>query len=364
MSTFLFTAVNRDGKSVTERVEAENLSQARYKLEMRSYSEIAFYESELSHETEKLFDEKHLKGKNKQLQNQVDFQYDTTLGRYFLNVFKSMWIFGLIILGAFLYTQNTVILLLLISIIFLLGYLSVPRIIINYLHQAHCWDKNKQVRFWSYLGKIFNPISYVKIPDFEIDGYISCVDAREGKIEAALERLMKYQNDPKISKRMFDLKLVRIYGNARDFDKVRSLFENFLTEGNIYTEELVDYAICLARRHKQTSQAREALERVFECEFTVLGNLFIPYCQGIIEVEDGNFSQAEFYLKRASKELEPFKKNTYLVGLKYEVKAFLAMALGKCGEKVEAERLFREAKPYLVAVKENELIRRCEEALN
>ena len=364
MKTFLFTAQNRDEKYVTERVEAENLSQARYKLELHGYSEIMFYESELSGESDGLFDEKQIEARKKFLENQVSFQYDTSITRYFINLFKDAWIFWLLIIGSFLFVQNTFTFLCLGFVVLLSAYLSVPVIIFNRLHEANCWDKNGQVRFWSAVARFFNPVSYVKIPPFEIDGYLACVDAREGKLEAALQRMMKYQNDPQITKRMFYIKLVRVYGNARNFDEVLKLLENSLHEGNVYTEELIDYAVCLARRHKQTARAKGVLEKVFESELTVLSNLFVPYCQGVIEVEDGNYSQAEFYLKQASKQLEPFKKNSYLVGLRSEVKAFLALALGSRGERDEAERLFEEAKPYLIAVREDELLERCEKALN
>lgn len=365
MSTFLFTAVNRDGKSVTERVEAENLSQARYILEIRGYSEILFYESELSKETDRLFDEKKLKDAQKQyLENQVSVQYDTSITRHFLNLLKVTWVFWALIIGAFLFVQNTTTFLLLTASVVLTVYISLPVIIFNRLFEAHGWDRNRQVRLLANIAKWFNYISYGKIPLSEIDTYLSCADAREGKIDQALRRMTKYQNDSKVSKRLYNSSLIRIYGNARDFDKVLELLEDSLNEGNNYNEKLLDYAICLARRYKQTTRARSVLERLFEAELSAMGNLFIPYCQGVIEVEDGNYSQAEFYLRQASKQLEPFRKNTYLIGLKSEVKAFLAMTLGRQGEKDEAERLLEEAKPYLAAVNERELLQRCEDAVS
>src|SRR5215204_1237611 len=363
MNTFLFTGVNRDGKSVTERVEAENLSQARYKLEIHGYSEITFYESELSSDVTNLFDEKQAKNKAKLLKQQVGGQYDTTLRRHFINVVKYTWFWWLILLYLMYKNQDLSTVLWFGGTVLVIGYLTFPSVIFNRLYEAHCWSKNGAVRFWGNLAKFYNRIAFVKIPVFEIDIHLACTDAREGNLAGALRRIAKYQNDPKVSERLYKLALIRIYGNARDFDKVLNLLESSLQEGHIYTEELLDYAICLARRHKQTARAKGVLERVFDTELTAMANLFIPYCQGVIEVEDGNYSQAEFYLKRASKELEPFQKNTFLIGLKSEVKVFLSMALGSRGEKDEAAKLFAEAKPYLVAVKDNELLRRGEDAL-
>jgi hypothetical protein len=363
MNTFLFTAVNRDGKAVTERVEAENLAQARYKLEIRGYSEITFFESELSGDITNLFDEKQVKNQAKFLKQQVGAHYDTTLRRHFINVLKYTWFWWLMLLYLVYANQDLSTVLWFGGSVLVVGYLTFPSVIFNRLHEAHCWDKNGEVRFWGHLAKFYNRITFVKIPALEIDIHLACADAREGDLTGALRRIAKYQNDPKVSERLYKLALIRLYGNAREFDKVLNLLENSLDEGHTHTEELLDYAICLARRHKQTARAKGVLEKVFDTELTAMANLFIPYCQGVIEVEDGNYSQAEFYLKRAAKQLEPFKRNTFAIGLKSEVNAFLAMALGNQGEKDEAAKLYEEAKPYLLAVRENELLERCESVL-
>jgi len=362
MSTFLFTA-DRDGKSVTERVEAENLSQARYKLEIHGYTEITFYESELSSEVSNLFEEKHAKNADKYPKQQLSTHYDTRLRHYFLKVLKYTSFWWLILFYLIYVNQDLSTLFLFGGSVLIVTYFGVPSVIFNRLHEAHCWDRNQEVRFWGRIAKWFNAVAHVKIPVLEIDTHLACADAREGNVESALRRIADYQDHPKVTARLYKLCLVRIYGNAREFDKVQKLYEQSFHEGNIYSEELLDYAICLARRSKQPSQARGVLEKVFETELTMLANLFIPYCQGVVEVEEGNYSHAEFYLRQASRQLEPFQNNTFMVGLKSEVKAFLALALGGRGEKDEAERLFEEAKPYLVAVKENELLQRCENAL-
>lgn len=363
MSTFLFTAVDRDGKSVTQRIEAENLKQARYKLDIRGYSEISFYESELSSEVSNLFGKEYSEAKNKNLQNQVSFQFDNSLTHQLISLFKMTWLFWSIAVGCLLYAPNAITWMIVGFCVFTTAYLMLPVIISTRLHEAHCWHKNALVRFWGSAAKLLNPVSITKIPDFEIDSYLANADARDGNLKAALQRMAKYENDSTISRRLLYIKTVRIYANARDYEKAQALLEKSLNEGNVYEEELIDYAIGLARYLRQPARAKDVLQKVFESELTVAANLFLPYCQGVIEFEDGNYSQAEFYLKQACRRLEPFRKNSFLIGLKSEVKAFLALALGRQGETDEAQRLFEEAKPYLISVRENELLQRCEEAL-
>lgn len=364
MKSFLFTAVNRDGKSVTERVEAENLAQARYKLEIRGFSEITFYESELSNEVDNLFDEKHAKNRDKLLKHQVGLQYDTRLRRYFFNVLKVTFFIWIILLYRVYTDHNLNSFLWLGGAVSVILYFSLPTIIFNRLHEAHCWAENGKVRFWANAAKYFNVVAFVKIPVSRIDYYFACADAREGNLNAALAKIAKYETDAKVSKRIFYSYLNGVYASAKNFDKILQIQEKSLREGNVFTEEMLDYATVLTRRHRKTTQAREVLERVLDTELTAMARLFVPFCQGIIEVEDGNFLQAEFYLEQARKQIEPFRKNSYLVGLRSEVKAFLAITLGMRGEKEEAAKLFQEAKPYLQANKETELLRRCEEAVS
>ena len=363
MPKFLFTAVDRNGKSITERVEAGNLSQARYKLELNNYSEIAFYESELAHDVNNLFEKKQIENQHKFPKQQVALQYDTTLTSTFLNIFKYTFFWWLILLYNVLTDFSFFTFAWLGGSILVIAYFVLPTIIFNRLYEAHCWNKNKEVRFWSNTGRWFNKIAVVKIPYLELDTHLGCADAREGRVKTAVERIVKYKNDSKVSERLYKMALIRIYGNARDFDKVLCLYEDSFAQGDYNFEELLDYAICLARRHKQTSRARNVLEKFFEYETTVLTKLFALYCQGVIEIEDKNFLQAEFYLQRAVKELEPFSKNSYLVGLRSEVKAFLALALFNNGQTDNAKKLYDEAKPYLIAVNENDLLQRCEAIL-
>lgn len=360
MPTFLFTAVNRNEKSVTERVEAENLSQAKYKLEIHGYTEINFYESELSQEVTNLFDEKHVKNANKLPKVQINAYYDTRLRQQFITVFKYTF-FWWLILACLIYTNHDLSTLIwVIGAILLTLYTMLPGIIYNRLQEAHCWGRNESVRFWGKVAKFFNRIAFVKIPNLEIDVNLACADAREGNLNLALSRVTEKRNDPRVTERLYNLALVRIYGNAKDYHKIRSLYEESLRNDKLLGEELLDYAICLARRHKEPSLARNILEKVFEREQTILTDLFIPYCQGVIEIEDENYQRAEFYLKQAEKRLEPFRNNTFIVGLKSEVKAFLALSLSNRGKADDAERLFAEAKPYLTAAKETELLERCE----
>jgi hypothetical protein len=362
--SYLFTAQNKDGNSVTERVEAENLSAARYKLEIQGYTCIQFHQSEFSNDIYNLFDEHQIKNAKKHPPKQmIALQYKTGWHYTILNALKATAIFWIPMLMWAIYSQKSLPIFALTIFGGILLYCIMPALIYHQFITNHFWANSKQVRFWGSVAKLFNLISINKLPEFELDAKLACADAREENLNEGLRRIAKYQNNPKVSKRLLNVSIAGVYTAAKKYDEVLSVRENSLREGNIFPEELIDYAVTLAAHHKKTSQAREVINRVMDMELNVLGKVFLPYCQGIIETEDGNLPKAEFYLRDALNQLKPFEKNSHLDGLRCLVKSFLSISLGNQGDKQEAEQLFREAKPFLIAQKETELLQRCEEAV-
>lgn len=363
--SFLFTALDKSGKNTTERVAAETLSVAKYKLEIQGYSHIEFFESEVSTDVKSLFGEKQLSNANNQTpEHQLALYYKSGWYHTLLEFLKVTLIFWLPMLIWAGYSRQSFPLYALAVFGAITIYFMIPAMIFNYFTIAHLWANNGGVKFWGRIASLFNLISVNKIPKFELDSKIACAEAREGNVNGGLSRIAKYQNDSKTPKRLFNISLGAIYCAAKKYDEVLIIRENSSRESDVSTEELVDYAVALALHHKKTSEAREVVERVMSRELNSFGTLFLPLCQGIIETEDGNFTLAEFYLREMSERLKPFQKNEYLDGLRHLAGTILTIALGNQGKKEEASQTFRAAKPYLIAQKEFELLQRCEEALS
>jgi hypothetical protein len=363
--TFLFTAKNNNGKNVTERVSAENLSAAKYKLEIQGYTEISFYDSELSNEVGNLFNERQKSAYKKVNPKQTAaLQFKTGWQYTILRTLKVTAFYWIPMLVWAIYSKDVFPLIALIVFGVIMFHFIIPSIIFHVFINAHFWANNRKVRLWGRIAKLFNYVTWNGIPQFVIDEKLACADAREGSLNAGLLRLAKYENDSRVSKRIFKSSLITINLAAKNYDEVLKIRVNYLREGNIFHEDLIDYAVGMALHHKRTSEARDAINRALDMETTLLGQIYTSFCQGLIEVEDGNFANAEFYLQQSSKHLEPYRKNSDIVGIKYLVKIFLAITLGKQGDKEKSRILFQEAKPYLIAHKESELLQRCEEAVS
>jgi hypothetical protein len=362
--SFLFTALNKHGKQISERVEAETLAAARYKLEIQGYSDVEFLDSEVSNEIQNLFTEQQIKSANNKMfsKTQVDLHFRSGWWHTafkMISITSFSWL-PLLIWG--IYTGDRLPFFALSIVCTIMTYCLIPVVILHYLESANQWANTRQVRFWGTAAKWFNHLTVNKIPSFVIDARFALADAREGNLVGGLRRLEKYQDDPKVSKRLLYSAQGSVYGGAKKYDDLILMREKALNDGYIFPEELIDYAIAVGRFAKNTFGAREAVNRLMDMQLTMFANIYLPYCQGLIETEDGNYSKAEFYLLEAQKRMKPFDKNGHLVGIRSMMKAFLSIAVGNQGNKKESGRLFSEAKPFLIAHKEIEILQRCEEA--
>lgn len=358
MRNFLFSATDRQDRKVTDNIAAETLSQAKYALELRGFTAIEFLDSELSTDVIDTFSEHVRKNAKKNPEIREIFLYDTSATTYFKVILKKTAISWIAILGLLVWTRSTFSFALFGFSIASVIYLSLPKFFYGNVIDSVFMANHRNARFWIAVTRAFNFISIAKIPNSELDMRLACLDAQAGNIEAALARIAKYSNHPKVSRRVYFGYLYSLHCWAKRYDDALKYLAESIKEGNDFPEELLDHATTLAHRKGETTKAREFIERVLDREANVLITALTPLTQGIIEVQDRNFAQAEFYLREAQRRMGPFSRNQYLIGPQSHLNAFLSIVLKAKGEMDEASRLFRLARPYLEAHRETELLAR------
>ncbi|HEX8250658.1 MAG TPA: hypothetical protein VF599_20965 [Pyrinomonadaceae bacterium] len=365
--TFLYTAANPDGRNVTERIEAENIAQAKYRLEIRGYSEITFHSSEIRDEILLASDE------TKNALNKVSPAVEKTLaGRSLFFVLLAtlaigaivwvpllLWLISDISNGKSFWLSLSAFT----GFVLFFVFVNLPIVLFRNLIQACDWARWDEVRSYVKIINWYNKINPVVIPAYDLDGRLACADAAEGNLESGLRRMMKYENDPKVSKFLYYGKMQMIYEKAGRPDKKLEYAELAVREYPGRTEAYLDCALTQARYFRNTAKAREFLEAATETEITSIVQPFVSFCEGVIELEDGNLQKAEFDLLRALKKIKPYEKTGLFTGVISELKTYLTLVYGEIGERDKAIALLREVKPYLVANKEDELLERCEKAL-
>ena len=357
MRTFLFSATGPQGQDVTDNVDAETLSQAKYKLEVRGFTAVEFLQDELSSDITDTFGEDVRTRVQKNPSLQEIFARDSSLTTYFkvmLKLSAIVWV-PLALWMALSRSNSSFIsfgIFLAISI-----YFSLPTLFYTLMIDSVFMAKRRQALFWIGVNRSFRYVSFVKVPNSELDMRRASLDAQAGNIGTALARVAKYANDPKVSRRVYLTYLYSLSTAAKQYDEALRYQAQSIGEGNDFPEELLDHALTLARK-RETAKAREFVERALDKESSLLVSAFIPLTQGIIEVQDENFPRAEFYLREAQRRMDLFRHNTFLLGSRSHLNAFLSIVLKAKGEIDEATRLFELARPYLEAHKETELLAR------
>lgn len=364
MPTFIYTAINKDGVNVTEKVDADNLAQAKTRLEFQGYTAVSFYNGDLTGDIDGLFDPELLdRAKSAPAAQQAGAMTDTRLVSKLVKTGAAVGVLWSIIGVLFYFGVIGKLPLWFAGSFAVVVYFSAPLFIYDRIMNAHLWGRNESARFWIGLAKKFNELTVVKIPDFELDVLLACAAAREKGTAAGIAVINHWLPAPHITKRLKDVAFVRIYDNARDYEAMAAKLRELCSEDDAPSEFVVDYAVCNALRLRRPEEARLALERIADSPMTKMAEMIVSYCSGLVEVEEGNYDRGEHQIRNALNYDREFRNNTFLDGFRVMMKASLAHVLARRGNMEEARKLFEEARPLLEAGRESEMIAQCESVI-
>jgi hypothetical protein len=374
MPQYLFTARNKDGKQVTDRIEAATVDGARYALEIRRYTEIIFHTDDASLRIDAAL--------NKEMDPDPieDFQLDPEQelearrqGGFFSGIWfawKAHWFMWLplLIWCAFIYrgglpfTASDWIGLALTGLF--LAYfimLIIPGVAFQALLRAAVWNRLGETRFWTGLLRRIPLMSGGGFPKLDLDVRLACVLARNGRADEGRKILAPYLEGPPDS-----LTLSRIssfHDAAGEYTVAQALRCRASELSNGGLNETIDEALGLARYLHRPAEARACLARIAEKELVEAARIFVTYIEGIIALEERKFSEAVGLFEKTIEITQPMAENELMKGMLREIWAFQSMALAGVGRVKEARALLAKARPLLKARRETEFLQRCEAAL-
>jgi tetratricopeptide (TPR) repeat protein len=240
-----------------------------------------------------------------------------------------------------------------------LVYLGAPTVLYHQLQVACEWHRWPEVMDIVQKLRKQAESHLIKIPADELARQQANALAATGDLEGALKEYGKYENDPKCPPFKYYAMLAGIYERARQHDKEIEFTLKSLSEKAEPTTYL-DLAIRLARRRRDSRGSRAALA---EAEKSTLPEIAAPYqakCRGLIAYLEGDFPAARKELEEA---LHYMMQMPYLPGQDGNIaiaRAYLACVLGKLGDTAAARKLYEQAKPYLTATGEQELMTVCQ----
>jgi len=122
----------------------------------------------------------------------------------------------------------------------------------------------------------------------------------------------------------------------------------------------LDVANRLVRYKKDTVRAREALAEAEKSTLTEIAKPFHLRCRGILAYLEGDYVTAKNELEASLALMLKTPHQPYRDGHISVARAYLSCVLAKQGEFSAARKCFDEAKPYLVATGEDELLGECQ----
>ena len=367
MGQYLYTAEDSEGKKVTQRVEAPNLDYAKIRLEREGYRAIVFHEDEMIEEIKKIYSTNFNELPNYTPAIQLsDVQKQGFLHNVVVQIKVNQSILiPLFVLTAFgLWMGSTLLWVSLALDLLMLAFLTVftlPKMLFDSLVSAGQWAEWDKVFFYAKLLKRVTGLINLDVLNHEIDMRVATALAGKGDLAGALKLAQQYERDPKVPKWLYYARLASVFLVVKDYNKATECQLMAIELGPDSAGTLIDYALGLARYHKDTVRAREVLEQASTKEMSELATIFFSFCKGVILVEEQNYFEANFHLSESMKKIAPYENIPDLLA---EIKAYSAISLAKMGEREKAKMLFQQAKPMLLANKEAELINRCQQVLN
>jgi transposase len=125
----------------------------------------------------------------------------------------------------------------------------------------------------------------------------------------------------------------------------------------------LDQANRLLRYKKDTVKAKEILAKIEKDTLTEIAKLGYLRCQGILDYIEGDYASARQELEGFLKIMEHKRNWPFRDGHISVAKGYLCCVLSKQGDLTAAKRSFEQAREYLIATRETELLEECKKAV-
>lgn len=203
-----------------------------------------------------------------------------------------------------------------------------------------------------------------RLPEREIMWHRAKALAGLGRLAEGIEVAAPLASDPDVPEWLYLSRLSEVYATGKDADAAFASMEKALALAPDNATILIDLALSLLSYQRDIPRARQLLE---QARAHALSDVLAPVAEaavGILLLEEGKPDSARSKLEAGLEGLNKFRAASPLVGAMLDrFHAYLALALAALGDHAAAEREFRLAEPRLVALRRDELLARCRQAL-
>ena len=216
-----------------------------------------------------------------------------------------------------------------------------------------CVNRLEQLRRVHYIGP--GPLELVRCRAQALAG--------KGRLEEGLALFTLFENSPEIPRWFYLSQLSTIYNTAGDFEKFVELNTQVLELKPDSSIFWLEQSCALSRRTGRVAEAQEALSRVKLDDLPALGRLHVHVAHGLVAWRTGQLTEAKEHFEKALKGFVALKHLPLIESCIYMTKADLCAVHGAMGRRNQAAQLFKEVERFLIAHKEEELLKACREGL-
>jgi tetratricopeptide (TPR) repeat protein len=378
--SYLYEAIGPSGKKIQDRVEGESLAAANTSLTALGYTDIVFWQGDISRDAKELITSGVGTGLYPEfMRGQLTPAEAIASRRRHGATRRIAWALG----------KSLVIIipLLAINLYFLarishltglewkifertLGALGLvlllctPSACYQVILRASVWKDWKQMRRFIRIARLIRWRVKMGIPEFELETREAFALASEGQLAQALQKMELVRAKYPMKPYLFLSRLGTVYRYAGLLEKqIDCLRQSIAAAPPGLATIKLDLATVLARGGRDIASAKQLLAEATTMGKSRIDSAGASKCQGIIAVEEKKFIEAQSSLKEAIT-LFSDVGSALAEWIICETKAYLCLACAGLGQRDEASRLWREIKPLLLARNERDLIQRCATAAN
>jgi tetratricopeptide (TPR) repeat protein len=369
VTNYIWQAKDRSGKPVVREILATTAAEAKSILTSDGYTDLKLFQDDTMAAAVSPMEEAEMFGEPLEVSAEDRIKQST---KPQLNWWRALWegirqTYGLITLllvlaGWFAYRENyTWALSSVGAIVVMLVFIvcvSTPAIYYNKLNQAVDWNRWDEVLDLVRTLETNRKINFIKVPEVELKRNRAKALAGLGRVEEGLAEYRQCAGQPGCPSWLHKAFIAGIYDTAKQYDKAIE-YTLLSLEEKENPSMYVDLAYRLARHKRDVVAARKVLAKGEQAVLAEMAKPFLLRARGWVCYLEHNYAAARSAFEEAIQYLERNRHQPFHDGSIAVAKAHLACVLAKQGEFDLAKKSFAEAKKYLEATDEKDLLDEC-----
>jgi tetratricopeptide (TPR) repeat protein len=379
MATYTWTAKDRNGKTVVKEITHDSVENSKAALQAEGYTDLKLMEDDIMDAVHAGFPEKTkivFMGKEMEVKVTAEQRLKVrdkppvTFARVFWGeVFLSiMFILFAIFIAWPLYRRGLLtginlvkIALVWISLIVFVVRASLPSIYYRKLYQADDWHRWTEVlqlvEFLQKLGKVH--FIFINVPKTALIRHQAKALVGLGDLRAGIEVFKVCENQPDCPSWLYKGFVAGLYDIAGQHDTALEWTRESIRE-KPQNAMYLDLANRLLRYKRDAVGAREAIAEAEKFTMSETAKPFYLRCLGILAYLEGDYSTAKEKLELALDLVVKARRRPYRDGHMAITRAYLTCVSGRLRDFNAARKYLTQAKEYLVATNEADLLTECE----